>query len=140
MQTKRSYQNVKFSSVQECFEYIPEDERKIALILRGLVFDCIPNIQEKLSFNVPFYKLNKGICFIWPASITWGKKESHKGVRFGFQHGNLLEDSNEYLAKEHRKQVYWRDFQRITEEDIENLKDLLFQAVIIDGEKRKATS
>lgn len=128
-------QNVSFQSVDEFLDFLPEEELKILTVLRALVFDCLPNCKEKLSFNVPFYSLHKSVCFIWPASITWGKKETYKGVRMGFAKGYLLGDESNYLEKGNRKQVYWRNIERLEQSDIELLKSYLFEAAIIDKQE-----
>lgn len=131
-------QNVSFRDIDEFLEYLPPEEKKITLFLRQLVFTCIPNVKEKLSYNVPYYKRHKNICFIWPASVLWGTKGGNYGVRFGFTNGYLLSDELSYLEKEGRKQVYWRDFKSIKEIDVDVLKAYLFEAVEIDeGLKRK---
>ena len=90
--TKQKMQDVSFRNIDEFLEYLPEAELKTVNLLRKIIFDCVPNIKEKLSYNVPFYKKNKGMFFIWPASILWGKKKSYSGIRFGFQQGYLLRD------------------------------------------------
>lgn len=130
-------QNVKFKSIDEFLEYIPAEELKVVEFLRNIIFNCMPDITEKLSYNVLFYKLHTNICFIWPASVFWGKTQTYTGVRLGFTNGNLLQDDSNYLNKGNRKQVYWRDFQAISEIDAALLKSYLFEAIIIDQEKKK---
>jgi hypothetical protein len=44
----------KFTSVEECLDFIPEEEQVVAEILRALALECIPNVKEKLGYNVPF--------------------------------------------------------------------------------------
>jgi len=58
----KSFQNVKFSSIEDFLDSLPEDELKIVELLRKEVYACIPNVNEKLSFNVPFFKRHKTIC------------------------------------------------------------------------------
>ena len=125
-------QNVKFRSLHEFFEFIPHDELRIVELLRSIVFECIPDVREKLSYNVPFYARHKNICFIWASSVLWGKKKSFNGVRFGFTSGHLLIDKSSYLSKENRKYVYWRDFSEIEDINIDLLKSYLCEAVVID--------
>jgi hypothetical protein len=124
-------QDVSFRNVDEFLDFLPEEELKITLRLRKIVLDCIPNVTEKLSYNVPYYFLKKRICFIWPASILWGKKQTYEGVRFGFTSGHLLHDKTGYLDKGDRKEVYWRDFKSLKEIDEEVLREFIFQAVYI---------
>ena len=130
--TKQKMQDVSFRNVDEFLEFLPEDELKTVKLLRQIIFDCVPNISEKLSYNVPFYKKNKGMFFIWPASILWGKKKSYSGVRFGFQQGYLLRDDLNILIKGNRKQVYYLDFSISNDIDIDILKTYIFDAVLID--------
>ena len=129
---KQNPHNVKFSSVDEFLDFLPVDELKVVEFLRRIVFNCIPDITEKLAYNVPYYKRNKNICFIWPASVLWGKKKTYEGVRFGFTSGYLLQDEMNYLDKGDRKQVYWKDFTEIKEIDVDLLKTYIFDAYIID--------
>lgn len=96
-------QNVNFKSVDEFLSYLPDDELRVVEYLRNILFECIPNCQERLAYNVPYYQSHKNICFIWPASIKWGKKVTYKGVRLGFTNGNLLADEVNYLEKGNRK-------------------------------------
>ena len=124
-------QNVSFRNVDEFLDFLPEEELKITLRLRKIVLECIPNVKEKLSYNVPYYFLKKRICFIWPASILWGKKQTYEGVRFGFTSGYLLQDETGYLDKGDRKEVYWHDFKSLKEIEEDVLKSFIFQAVEI---------
>src|SRR5688500_2075861 len=129
---KQKMQNESFRNVDEFLEFLPEDELKIVEFLRNLVFICIPECTEKLSYNVPFYKVNKNICFIWPASVLWGKTKSYNGVRLGFSNGYLMHDEIGYLDKGARKQVYYKDFTDIREIEVDILKSYIFEAAMID--------
>jgi hypothetical protein len=137
---KKKIQNVAFKSVDEFFDFLPLDESEVVHCLRNLVLDCIPGIKEKLAYNVPFYSINKNICFIWPASVLWGKQPSYTGVRFGFNFGYLLHDEQGHLEKGNRKQVSWKEFNSMKEIDAEILRFFLFEAAAIDQEMSKAYS
>jgi hypothetical protein len=130
-------QDVSFRSVDEFLDYLPADELKITERLRKLIFDSVPGITEKLSYNVPFYKMNKGMFFIWPSAVLWGKTKSYKGVRFGFQQGFLLTDDADYLDKGDRKQVYYRDFLSLKDIDSDLLRTYIYEAAIIDAQFKK---
>ena len=119
--------------MEEFLEFLPDDELKMVQILRSVVLDCLPNCTEKLSYNVPFYKINKGICFIWPSSILWGKTISFKGVRFGFNQGYKMRDEINFLDQGTRKQVFWKDYESIKEIDVDLLKAYIFEAAEIDA-------
>lgn len=130
-------QSVEFRSVDEFLDYLPADELTIVERLRKIIFDSVPYITEKLSYNVPFYKVNKGMFFIWPSAILWGKAKSYHGVRFGFQQGYLLTDEINYLDKGDRKQVFYRDFLSLKDIDTELLKTYIFEAVVVDEQFKK---
>jgi hypothetical protein len=130
-------QNVSFKSLDEFWEFLPDDELRMAELLRQMVMASLPNCTEKLSYNVPYYKVHKNVCFIWPASIFWGAHKTFEGLRFGFCNGYLLHDESNYLDKGNRKQVYWKDFASIKDIDVDLLKSYLYEAAIIDGQVKK---
>ena len=127
----KKLQNIKFNSIEEFLDYLPQNERIIVDILRDLVFDSLPNPIEKLSYNVPYYYLNSRVCFIWPASVSWGNVKM-QGVVLGFCNGYLLHDELNWLEKGTRKQVYTKTFFGVEEIESELVKAYLFDAVEID--------
>ncbi|MCK9208331.1 MAG: DUF1801 domain-containing protein [Salinivirgaceae bacterium] len=133
----RKMQNVSYKSVDEMLGFLPDDELKMTIFLRKLILDCIPGCQEKLSYNVPYYKRHANICFIWPASVTWGNTKTYDGIRLGFTKGCLLSDELNFLDKGDRKQVYWKDFTDIKQIDADLIKTYIFEAVEIDSELAK---
>ncbi len=136
---KNKFQDVDFKNVEEFLDYLPANELVIVEYLRKLIFDCIPNCREKLSYNVPYYYRNKNICFIWPSSVQWGNMKE-RGVRLGFTSGNLLHDEINYLDKGDRKQVYWKDFYKVKDIDVDLLKSYIFEAGKIDESITKKPS
>jgi uncharacterized protein YdhG (YjbR/CyaY superfamily) len=137
LEPKRKMQDVNFKSIEEFLEFIPKEERKIVEALRHLIFECIPDVEEKISYNVPYYRRSYNICYIWPPSITWDGF-SHDGVQFGFTYGNLLQDEIGYLEKGKRKQVFWKSFHDVKEIDARIIQMYLLEAALIDQEKAKA--
>ena len=125
---------IRFATAQELMDFLPGDERALMERLREFIISQAPELKERLSYNVPFYKAKRDVCFIWPASVLWGKQRTYEGVRFGFSYGNLLDDPSGYLQQGSRKQVYWRDLQVFTATDERMLRQLLAQAVRIDEE------
>lgn len=133
---KNKMQIVNFKNVDEFLQFLPQEELKIVQYLRQIVFDCMPDADERLSFNVPYYRRHSNICFIWPPSVIWSNVR-HTSIRFGFTKGYLMQDEINYLDKGGRKQVYWRDFQSIRDINIEILKAFLYEAIAIDEENAK---
>ncbi len=128
---KKKMQSVAFRNVGELLDYLPEQQLAITEKLRELVFECIPGVEERLSFNVPFYREYGGICFIWPGAVAWGSK-TWEGVEFGFQHGNLLADEINYLERGTRRQVFYKKFYRTEDINEDLLRAYLFEAAEVD--------
>lgn len=124
-------QSVNFRNLEDFLGYLPENQLVIVEKLREIVLECIPDAEEYLSFNVPYYRRNKSICFIWPGAVAWGSK-TWDGVEFGFTYGNLLSDTAGYLDRGNRKQVYTRRFYRPEDIHEDLLRAYLFEAAEID--------
>lgn len=131
------FQDVAFKNVDDFLAYLPEDELQIVEFLRKIVFYCLPYCTEKLAYNVPYYRVHRNICFIWPASIKWGKEVTYQGVRFGFTNGHLLPDEINFLNQGNRKQVCYKDFTSIAAIDVDLLKAYLFEAALVDEQLQK---
>lgn len=127
-------QPFKFNSIQDFLEYLSESEKKMVFELQGLIEECVPKARQKLSYNVPFYSLKKRVCFIWPASVPWGKVKL-KGVQLGFCQGYLLQDPHGFLDRGERKQVYSKTYFNISEieKDRDLIRHFLFEAAAVDA-------
>ena len=123
------FQPVDFQDLDDLFEFLPEDELQIVKLLRSIIYECIPEIKEKLSYNVPFFKLKKTICFIWPGSVPWGG--TFEGVQLGFSKGHLLSHAG-YLDAGKRKFVRIKTFKPPQDIDFEIVRNLLYEAAEID--------
>jgi hypothetical protein len=132
MAAKQKMQSVSFRNVEEFLDYLPDEEREMTELLRKIVLSCHPEITEKLSYNVPYYKLHKQLCFIWPSAILWGKTKTYEGVRLGFTSGHLLTDEAGYLDQGNRKFVCYKDFHSLKDINAELLRAYLFEAIAID--------
>lgn len=129
-------QSVHFNSLTEFFEFLPDEERLVTHLLRDLVYETLPEIKEKLSFNVPFFRQQKTICFIWPGAVLWGSKRSYEGVRMGFNYGHLLDPKEEILSLEKRKSVAYLDLLKPEEIPFEQIRELLLRSAELDQKKR----
>lgn len=119
-------QGIQFKSIDEFLDYLPEKELEIVEFLRKIILESIFDCKEKLAYNVPFYYRHSRICYIWPASVPWGKVE--KGVAIGFCKGELLSDetfkSENFMSK--------LTFNSIQEIDVPLLKQQIYDAVLVD--------
>lgn len=124
------FQDFKFHSVEEMIETLPNDQKEITQVLRSLFLDSPYNLNEKLSFNVPFYFSKKSIGFIWPGAIPWGKKLKD-GVELGFSKAYLFPPNN-YIQLAKRKQIGIRTIYKLEDIDQIMIKKLLEYAFEID--------
>lgn len=126
---------IRFSSVAALLDFLPADERALTEQLRELIISEAPDLKERLSFNVPFYKGRCDVCFIWPASVLWGKTKTDEGVRFGLSYGSLVPGCEPYLQRGERKQVCWRDLHRLTSSDERMIRTVLRAGLAVDLER-----
>lgn len=121
----------KIKSLVQLYELLPENEKLIVDVLRHIVIDTLPNYcKEKLSFNVPYFYGNKGICIIWPATIPRGGIKT--GVLFGFWYGNKLNDVDKYLTRGTNKQIFYKIYHTPEEINQRKIVRLLKEAIKLD--------
>ncbi len=123
---------MKIRSVAELYPILPEEERIIVDVLRQIILEILPsNCREKISYNVPFFYGNKGICIVWPATVPRGGIKS--GVLMGFWYGNKLKDEDRFLTHGTNKQIFYKIYQRAEEIDDKPIKKLLREAIKLDS-------
>lgn len=127
---------MKITSLVHLFDILPENERIIVDVLRQIILENLPDYcKEKISYNVPYFYGNKGICIIWPSSIPRGGIK--EGVLLGFWYGNKLKDSDGYLQHGTNKQIFYKIILSPDEIDEEAIVKLLHEAVRIDNLSKK---
>ena len=121
----------KIKSLLQLFELLTEEERIIVDVLRQIVLENLPSYcKEKISFNVPFFYGNKGICIVWPATIPRGGIK--EGVLLGFWYGNKLNDADHYLTHGTNKQIFYKIYKSAEEINEEAIVKLLKEAIKTD--------
>ena len=126
-------QDVRFASVEAFLAYLPADERAIVDRLRAVVRETVQEAEERLSYNVPYYRRHKDICFIWPGSVAWAGK-TKQGVILGFTQGIRMYDPHGFLDLSGRKQVGMHVYHDVSEIDASLVADYLAEAVRVDEE------
>jgi hypothetical protein len=102
-------------------------------VLRAIVAEQLPAYcKEKISYQVPYFYGNKGICIIWPSAIPRGGIK--KGVLFGFWYGNKLTDADNYLTHGTNKQIFYKIYHDVEEINVKAVAKLLKEAVKLDKE------
>lgn len=123
---------LKIRSLVHLFEMLPEEERIIVDVLRQIILENLPTYcKEKISYNVPFFYGNRGICIIWPATIPRGGIK--EGVLLGFWYGYKLADVDSYLTHGTNKQIFYKIYRQAEEIDEAAIKKLLKEAVKLDA-------
>ena len=124
--------SVKIRSVLQLFDLLPANERIIVDVLRQIILENLPETcKEKISYNVPYFYGNKGICIIWPAAIPGGG--IREGVLLGFWHGNKLNDADQYLTHGSNKQIFYKVYKSPEEIDEHAIIKLIKEAVRVDA-------
>ena len=127
---------MKIETYLDLFAILPEDERIMVDVLRGIVREALPpNCREKISYNVPYFYGNRGICIIWPSAIPRGGIK--KGVLFGFWYGNKLNDIDNFLTHGTNKQIFYKIYLTPEEIDDKPIRKLLAEAVRVDNSFKK---
>ncbi len=121
----------KIKSILQLYEMLPENERLIVDVLRQIIKENLPaTAKEKISYNVPFFYGNRGVCIVWPATVPRGGIKM--GVLLGFWHGNKLKDSDNYLTHGINKQVFYKIYQHVEDIDEPAIVKLLKEAATLD--------
>ncbi len=122
---------MKRHTLVQLYELLPENERIIVDVLRQIIIENLPpEYREKISYNVPFFYGNRGICIIWPATIPRGGIK--EGVLLGFWYGNQLNDVDHYLTHGTNKQIFYKIYKSPEEIDDAAIVKLLEEALRID--------
>ncbi len=115
----------------QLFETLPEDERIIVDVLRQIILENLPAYcKEKISFGVPYFYGNKGICIVWPSTVPRGGIK--EGVLLGFWYGNKLNDKDNYLTHGTNKQIFYKIYKSPEEIDDTAIIKLLREAIKVD--------
>ncbi|MCT8333728.1 DUF1801 domain-containing protein [Leptospira sp. 85282-16] len=113
---------------EQFYSSLTETEISIVMRLKEIL-KPFETLEERISYSVLYYFQNSRVCFIWPASIKPGPKS---GVQFGFCNGYLLNDPNQKLERENRKQVYCITFHTVNEINEIDLTNFIKNALEVD--------
>jgi hypothetical protein len=123
---------MKITNLVELFSILPEEEKITVDVLRQIIIECLPDYcKEKISYNVPFFYGNKGICIVWPSSVPRGG--IREGVLLGFWYGCKLKDPDRFLEHGTNKQIYYRIYKSAEDIDQRPIKKILMEAIKLDG-------
>jgi hypothetical protein len=111
--------------------FIEQQELEISLIVSGIrdiILSCAEHIKEDIKYKIPFFSLHSGICYI---------NVRNKVVDLGFVNGSALSNHQGALVTNDRKVVRTISFESVADIDKSLVRELLFEAIMIDEEKKK---
>ena len=117
--------------IDEFIEALPRKEALIVKKLRSLILEGDPHIREQFSYGVPYYFRKRRICFVWPSSAPYGPKDAL--VSLGFCYGHMLSNVQQVLLSEGRTQVYIIKYSSVNEIDEAAVREILQEALLVDG-------
>jgi len=119
--------------VDEYFLNQKEPYQSIMLYVREVILHALPEVEEKFSYNIPFYNChNKPMVYL---NILKGKNY----VDVAFVQGILLEKQFPVLKDDNkRKQVRSIQLKTLKDLDQENFIDLLHEASKLLSKSKKA--
>ena len=130
--------NPKIKSNLQLYDAIPEHERIMVDVLRAIITENLPAYcKEKISYQVPFFYGQKGICIIWPSAIPRGGIK--KGVLLGFWYGNKLTDADNYLMHGTNKQIFYKIYNDVEEINVKAIVKLLKEAAKLDSRWKQSS-
>lgn len=129
---------MKIRNLVELYTLLPEDEKLMVDVLRQIIIETLPEYcKEKISYNVPFFYGNKGICIIWPSTVPRGGFK--KGVLLGFWYGHKLIDDDCFLSHGTNKQIFYKIYHTLEEINEAPIKKLLKEAIRLDSTLKKTS-
>lgn len=95
----------------------------IVIRIRSIIKSTIPDIEEKLSYGVPFFYHHGPLCYI---------NVRKKCIDLGFTKGYALSNKQGVLESKNRKQVPTISFYNESEIDELTIKEILFKAATLN--------
>jgi hypothetical protein len=113
------------SSVPNYIASLPQSQAQIMSVLRNMILDVGPHVQEKISYKIPFFYFHGPLCYLSP---------TFDGIYIGFVRGHQLSNEHGLLEKKDRKFVRSIHFYSLAEleEREEQIRQILNEAAILN--------
>ncbi len=113
------------NEVQNYISSRPRTQAEIMSVLRSMVLDTGPHVQEKISYTIPYFYFHGPLCYLSPKL---------DGVYIGFARGHQLSNEEKLLETNKRKFVRTITFHSLAEleEKEEELRKTLNEAAILN--------
>ncbi|MES2836638.1 MAG: DUF1801 domain-containing protein [Bacteroidota bacterium] len=120
----------KFYTVEEYIASQAKEHHFLLHEVRQLILANFPMLEEKISYNCPFYYYKGMFCYLGV--------EKNKGVRVGFCRGKDLDNTKNLLDGADRQYIRLFRFKDLSEETIVNFVEIMHEALILQEFKAKA--
>ncbi len=111
----------------EDFIYQFEGEQRAVMFRFHNLLTLELNLISKIRFKIPFYYGKSWICYLNPTKD--GKTE------FAFVRGNELSNDLGILESRGRKQVYSIAFEKVSEIPMQQMNEIIHEAILLDETK-----
>lgn len=113
------------SSVSNYIASLPQSQAQMMSVLRNMILDVGPHVQEKISYKIPFFYFHGPLCYLSP---------TFDGIYIGFVRGHQLSNGHGLLEKKDRKFVRSIHFYSLAEleEREEQIRQILNEAAILN--------
>jgi hypothetical protein len=111
------------TEVEDYIYNFEDSQREIMLYLHKLLSIDL-NLTYKLRFNIPFYYRKSWICYLNPTK--------NNSIEFAFVRGNELSNSQGLLDSKGRKQVWSIELTKLSEMPINELSEIIHEAILLD--------
>jgi uncharacterized protein len=108
---------------------LPENQKAIVITLRKMLFDMVPNIQEKYSFRLPFYHYFGMFCYI--------NKIPNNGIDFCFCRGKDLMDEFPQLLIKKRAKIAGVELYSLKDIRTKEVKEIILTAAAWNKEAKQ---
>jgi hypothetical protein len=118
-------------AVDHLLEGWTDDQQSIADVLRSIILDAEPAIQESVKFNIPFYVMNGLLIYISP--------QKKGGLLLAFCQGRLMSDSEQVFVGHDRKEVRHVPLIEMNSDQFETIQRYVDEAIAINRIRRSFT-
>lgn len=115
-------------TVDEYIECLPENKQELCALLRSLVLDNVPGIQEKLSFKIPFYHYYGMFMYL---------NNTNEGIDVGFCRGKDILSEFPQLEMKNRAIVATVEIRSRKDIAVKKLREIIVAAAAWNKEAKK---
>jgi hypothetical protein len=121
------------NAVDLYLKHTPKQIRDLMIIIRSIIWETIPDVEETIKFTVPFYSRQGLLCYLNPA-------KKRDGIYIGFAKGYLMSDESRIFSGKNLKQIRHIEFRKSSEINKKLLQEYLEEAMMLNELQRDTFS